>query len=65
MNNYLLPTSIIIAAIIIGLGLGHLAKEIRIAQMCYDPKMTVNIAEVVDKEFNNSKFLKLCSKYTF
>ena len=36
MKNFLLPISIIIAAIIIALGLGHLASEIRIAQMCSD-----------------------------
>ena len=41
MNNYLLPSSIIIAAIIIAFGMGHLASEIRIAQMCDDVQQTM------------------------
>ena len=65
MNNYLLPTSIIIAAIIIALGLIHLGYDMRVAQMCNDIKMTIQLATAVDKEFNNSKLLELCSEYAF
>lgn len=41
MSKYLLPLSIIIAAIIIAFGMGHLASEIRISQMCDDIQQTM------------------------
>ena len=65
MNNYLLPLSIIIAAIIIAFGMGHLASEIRIAQMCDDVKTTMSAdVQFVNKELSYEemqiKYANLC-----
>ena len=65
MNNYLLPFSIIIAAIIIVFGMGHLASEIRIAQMCDDVKTTMSAdVQFVNKELSYEemqiKYANLC-----
>lgn len=65
MSNYLLPLSIIIAAIIIAFGMGHLGSEIRIAQMCDDVKTTMSAdVQFVNKELSYEdmqiKYANLC-----
>ena len=65
MSNYLLPLSIIIAAIIIAFGMVHLVCEIIIAKMCDDVKTTMSAdVQFVNKELSYEdmqiKYANLC-----
>ena len=60
MKNFLLPISIIIAAIIIAFGLGHLASEIRIAQMCSDFDNTGGFIIQTMGEEKVKEMMKVC-----
>ena len=63
MKNYLLPLSIIIAAIIIAFAIGHFASEMRIAQMCSDFEMTQRMMYETNKESEVTELINICLKH--